>query len=209
VLEGMTMSRRAGRSPASSPVIISLGLAGLLTASDASIARARAAAQQPVNPNAKTIAEFSKRVDEYVGLKKKLQDQLPHLPKEATPQQIDQHERGLAKLIQEARATAKPGDIFGPDMRQLTRHLLAQVFRGPGGRQIKKSIFDEPSAAKAPISVNGRYPDTVPLSTVPPQVLQNLPTLPDDLEYRFVGDSLILLDPHSHTIADYIEHVFP
>ena len=41
------------------------------------------------------------------------------------------------------------------------------------------------------------------------QVLQNLPTLPEDLEYRFVGDRLILLDSHAHIIADYVEKVFP
>ena len=61
----------------------------------------------------------------------------------------------------------------------------------------------------ARLQVNMRYPDTVPLSTVPPQVLANLPTLPEDLEYRFVGDRLILLDSHAHIIADYVEKVFP
>ena len=60
-----------------------------------------------------------------------------------------------------------------------------------------------------PLTVNGRYPDTVPLSTVPPQVLQNLPTLPEDLEYRFVGRRLILLDTHAHTIADYMDRALP
>ena len=57
--------------------------------------------------------------------------------------------------------------------------------------------------------MNGRYPDTVPLSTVPPQVLQGrCPIFPRSCEYRFVGDRLILLDPHAHIIVDYMEHVF-
>jgi len=64
-----------------------------------------------------------------------------------------------------------------------------------------------PSAAK--LVVNSRYPDTVPLTTIPPQVLQTLPKLTEDLEYRFIGDSLILLDVHAHVIADFIEHVIP
>ena len=64
-----------------------------------------------------------------------------------------------------------------------------------------------PSAAK--LRVNIRYPDVVPLTTVPPQVLQTLPKLTEDLEYRFMGDSLILLDVHAHLIADYIENVLP
>ena len=64
-----------------------------------------------------------------------------------------------------------------------------------------------PSAVK--LIVNSRYPDTVPLTTVPPQVLQTLPKLTEDLEYRFIGDSLILLDTHAHVIADFIEDVLP
>ena len=52
--------------------------------------------------------------------------------------------------------------------------------------------------------MNSRYPDTVPLTTVPPQVLQTLPKLTEDLEYRFVGDNLILLDGHAHVIVDFI-----
>jgi hypothetical protein len=93
-------------------------------------------------------------------------------------------------------------------MRQVMRRLLASVFRGPGGREVKHSILDEYTGG-ARLQVNMRYPDEVPLSTVPPQVLQNLPTLPEDLEYRFVGDRLILLDSHAHIIADYVEKVFP
>ena len=59
------------------------------------------------------------------------------------------------------------------------------------------------------VSVNSRYPDTVPLTTIPPEVLQTLPKLSEDLEYRFIGNWLILLDTHAHVIADYIEDALP
>ena len=58
------------------------------------------------------------------------------------------------------------------------------------------------------LAVNGRYPDEVPISTVPPQVLAQLPKLPEELEYRFIQNNLILFDPHSHTIADFVERAF-
>ena len=44
---------------------------------------------------------------------------------------------------------------------------------------------------------------------MPPQVLQTLPELTEDLEYRFIGDWLILLDTHAHVIADFIENALP
>ncbi len=59
------------------------------------------------------------------------------------------------------------------------------------------------------ITVNSRYPDAVPLSTVPPQLLAGLPQLPDDLEYRFIGRRLILMDVHAHIIADFIDNALP
>ena len=48
------------------------------------------------------------------------------------------------------------------------------------------------------IRVNGRYPDDVPLANMPAELLKNLPPLPEIVEYRFVGDSLILLDSDAH-----------
>jgi hypothetical protein len=59
------------------------------------------------------------------------------------------------------------------------------------------------------LAVNGRYPDSVPLATMPPQVLAQLPRLPDDLEYRFIASRLILLDVHAHIIVDYIDDALP
>ena len=57
--------------------------------------------------------------------------------------------------------------------------------------------------------INKRYPDEVPLATMPPKLLANLPTLPDQLEYRFVYNDLILMDDHAHVILDFIVDAMP
>jgi hypothetical protein len=166
----------------------------------------------PLSPaDAQALATMNERLKEYVDLHLKLERSLAKLPEEATPQQIDQNQRAFEKLVREARATAKPGDIFTPEARPVIRRLLATVFGGPDGKQLKASIMDEnpvdPAALK--LTVNGRYPDTVPLTSIPPQVLQTLPPLTEDLEYRFIGDWLILLDTHAHVIADFIDNALP
>ena len=56
--------------------------------------------------------------------------------------------------------------------------------------------------------VNGRYPDEVPVSTMPPQILATLPRLPEELEYRFIQTDMILFDPHAHLIADFMVGAF-
>jgi hypothetical protein len=165
-------------------------------------------AKPRVNPNAATIKEFLKRVDAYVALHKKLEATLPALPKEATPQQIDVHERALGKLMQEARKDAKPADILIPAMQRLVRTLLRPIFRGKDGLQIKNEIVDNEYKGNVKLVVNGRYPDEVPVSTMPPQVLMALPRLPEELEYRFIQRALILFDPHAHIIADFMERAF-
>ena len=58
------------------------------------------------------------------------------------------------------------------------------------------------------IAVNDRYPDTIPLATMPPDILAALPKLPADLEYRFVGNRLIILDNKAHLIVDFVPDTF-
>jgi hypothetical protein len=47
------------------------------------------------------------------------------------------------------------------------------------------------------------------LPTVPPNVLANLPQLPEDLEYRILGRDLILRDVHANLIVDFVPRIIP
>jgi hypothetical protein len=160
------------------------------------------------NADAATLADFVKRVEQYVALHKKLEATLPELPKQTNPKEIDQHQRAMSRLIQEARKDAKPGDLFTPAMQRLVRRIFQPIFRGRDGQQIKSEILDNEYKGSVKLVVNGRYPDEVPISTVPPQVLAQLPKLPEELEYRFIRTNLILFDPHAHIIADFVERAF-
>jgi hypothetical protein len=166
----------------------------------------------PLSPaDAQVLAAMSERIGQYVELHKQVEQTLPKLPEEATPEEIDRNQRTFEQLMRDARKTAKQGDIFIPQAQVVIKRVLAQVFGGPDGKVLKSSIMDENPVDPNEInmSVNTRYPDSVPLATIPPQVLQALPQLTEDLEYRFVGDWLILLDGHAHIIADYIPHALP
>ena len=156
----------------------------------------------------KAVEEFTAQVKAYAALHAKFEATLPKLPKEATPRQIDFNQRELGRLIQQARAKAKQGDIFTPTMQAYVRTQLVKVFSGPEGAARLASVMDEnPVGTK--VVVNNRYPDKIPLSTMPPEVLQVLPKMPEELEYRFVGDNLVILDPHAHIIVDYVPAALP
>ena len=170
-----------------------------------------ASAKKSVNPNdadAAVIKEFLNRVETYAALHKKLEDTLPPLAKQTTPQKIDEHERALAKLIQGARKPAKQGDLFIVPMQSLVRRHLRPIFAGTDGAHVRAEIMDKESKASVTLTPNGRYPDEIPVSTVPPQVLAFLPKLPEEMEYRFVRQNLILFDPHAHLIPDWVPQAF-
>jgi hypothetical protein len=163
----------------------------------------------PLSPEeAATLSVMNDKVNEYVALHRKLEADLPKLPVDATPTQIDQNQRKLEAAVRASRKTAKRGDLITPEAAKVIKRLLASVFGGPDGKELRASIMDEPPTGLK-LAVNGRYPDEVPLSTIPPQVLQTLPKLAEEMEYRFVGDALILLDVHAHVIADYLPDAMP
>lgn len=199
--------------PARGRTVILVLLAAIAVAPCAHGAQAPAAgakdnAQPRVNAEAALAAEFTRRVAEYVALHTKVEDSLPKLSKNATPQEIDDHQRALGRLIMKGRPAAKVGDLFTKEIRAYFRRQIAAAFAGPEGRKLKGSIMeDNPGPIR--VTVNGRYPDSVPLATMPPQVLAELPRLPDDLEYRFIASRLILLDVHAHIIVDFIEDALP
>jgi len=157
---------------------------------------------------ARALAEFKTRVDAYVQQHRKVESTLPNMPKETTPAVIDARQRELEKLIRAERRDARQGDLLTPDVQKIFKELLARVFAGQAGRDTKATILDE-NPGPIRLTINGRYPDEVPMSTVPPQVLSSLPKLPEELAYRFVGERLALLDVHAHTIADYMDAALP
>ena len=170
--------------------------------------RAPSPGDQPVNADAKAVAGFLDRINQYVALHQKLENSLPKLSKESTPEQIDKHQRALTQMLQDARKDAKPGDLFTPESQVVFKKLLAKVFGGPDGAALKASVMDENPGVPS-LKVNDRYPDNVPVSTIPPQVLEGLPKLPEEMEFRFVGNDLILMDTHAHMIADFVKNAFP
>ncbi len=156
-----------------------------------------------------TLDEFKARITQYHELHTQAEAKLPKLSTEATPTQIDTNQRELGRLLAEMRPGAKQGDLFTPAMETLLRKHLARIFNNPtDGAAVKGSVMDE-NPTGVTLVVNARYPDNVPISTMPPDLLQLLPKMPEEFEYRFVGRHLAILDVHAHLIADFVTNAIP
>ena len=151
------------------------------------------------------MAEFKARVDEYADLHKQLAKGDAKQKETADPAKINAAKTALAAKIQAARADAKHGDIFTPAIRPVFRRLLAPELKGEDGRDAKAVLKDDaPAPGTVPFKVNAKYPEDQPLPTVPANLLLTLPSLPAPLEYRIVGQHLLLLDTAADLIVDYI-----
>ena len=150
------------------------------------------------------IKDFNDRIANYMKLHERQEKGKAELNETKDPAKIKAAQDLLAQKIQAARANAKAGDIFSPEIRQMFRRLMYPEMKGPDGPETKHAIKEDGPPAKVTLKVNTRYPEGQPLPTVPPNLLQQLPKLPESLEYRIVGKDLILRDADANLIVDFI-----
>ena len=144
-------------------------------------------------------AVFSARIDEYLNLRRALEQGLPPLTVTDNPAEILHAELALATRIQAARAGARQGDIFTREIRaDFRRVLLLET-----DSWTRAAIMDENPGAFSS-RINRTYPKERSVSTVPANILAALPRLPDDIQYRFLGPHLVLHDIRANIILDRI-----
>ena len=158
-----------------------------------------------VNANAALMADFKARVDKYADLHKQLAKGTAAQKETSEPAQITAAKTALAAKIQAARTGAKHGEIFTAEIRPVFRRLLAPELKGEDGRDAKAVLKDDaPAPGTVPFKVNAKYPENQPIPSVPANLLLTLPSLPAPLEYRIVGQHLLLIDTSTDLIVDYI-----
>jgi hypothetical protein len=146
---------------------------------------------------AEALRHFEEEVADYAELHAKQVAKLGlRLPADA--QGTVAAQKALAHAIATKRATARPGDIFRPEVQPLFRRLIAEQLQGPDGLDARKTVLEDDAEDEAPVQVvvrvNAEYPPGAPRSTVPPSLLLTLPPLPACLHYRFVDRDLVLVD---------------
>lgn len=182
---------------------------GLLSAAVVACLMAWAAqplAQQEQNPTAVALAAFAKRVNAYMELHKKAEEGAPDVTRGATPAEVMVFEKALGDRIKAARSAARLGDVFAPDVTPIFKTIFADYYRRRSGREIRL-LFDEVPNFKP--QVNMTYPVNAPKANFPPRLALAMPQLPEQLEYRLVGDSLVMRDSKANLIVDYIPGIVP
>ena len=153
--------------------------------------------------DAAALKQFDAAIAGYLAMRQRLLEEVPGPKAESTSGQLNQASDALAAAIQRSRGKAKPGDLFvAAVVPVLKRQVLDAVTRADLG-PVLAGIDDEEKGPAKP-AIHMRFPAAAPMATMPPSLLAALPPLPASLEYRIIGNMLILRDVEAALILDVI-----
>jgi len=160
-----------------------------------------------VNETGAATKAFLDRLQEYVTFHNNVEKMVPPLKETSDPVKISEREKALGEALIKQRPDAKPGDFFVQAYQPILTKLIRDDFMKRPAADRKALIVELPKGVK--IGVNTIYPTTLPLASFPANLLEKLPRLPPELEYRIVGRDLVLRDTTGNVIVDVMRNVFP
>jgi hypothetical protein len=167
---------------------------------------------QRVLQDAVTIQAFDERVNQYVTLHRFLEGWVLPLRPTQDIAEIQASMRALGQRIQLLRANARQGDLITSDLARIFRRQISCLSTDDWAAILDGSADDdEGSVSTGPtpaLRVNIEWPENVPFGFMPPQLLAALPQLPPELQYRIIGNALVLWDHHANLIVDFLPGAF-
>jgi hypothetical protein len=155
-------------------------------------------------------SKFNRRIDGYLAVRSQVEQVVTGPRVSSDRQEILKAADALAEAIQTARAAAKQGDIFSPsiaaDFRRQIRAVLTR--QGRGAADLFADGAPDLRRPQGQSIVNGRF-DWELDAVMPPALIECLPPLPDELQYRFVGRDLMLIDIVAGLVVDVLPRALP
>ena len=165
--------------------------------------------QAPMGPGGELAQrDFQRRVAEYVALRNRLEGPRPRTLIGEVPPVLYLGRSALAEEIRRMRALARQGDLISPDMAAEFRRLI-RVAIGEGQLPDVLRFAGDRASPAPPPQIDGDYPAGAARVITPPCLLRVFPPLPEEVEYRFLGRDLLLVDVKADVILDYLPDAIP
>jgi hypothetical protein len=157
----------------------------------------------------RALQEFNHALDGYVALHRTLERSLPAERMFDDPREAMAAADALSDAIRTCRRDARRGDVFTPDAGRYIRQVIARTLVEYGARagEISRFLSEPLRGARRP-RVNHRY-DWRLGAWMWGRLLQELPPLPGELEYRIVGAHLVLIDLRANLVVDILKNAMP
>lgn len=170
-----------------------------------SAATALAQGQDDPSP---AVRQFMDATREYAVLHRQLESRLPRLEVTSHPETVYAAVQAMAAAVRAARPAARPGDVFtealAPELRARMAVALASHGFTPDDVRAPEAA-DGLAAPGPPLRVNESFPWRYATSLFP-CILDALPPLPPELQYRIVGNTLVLVDLHADLVVDLLPY---
>ena len=168
------------------------------------IAVVTATPEERASSSRSTLTAFHERIAEYVALHRRLEAQLPPLATSTDPETFITHRLELAAAIKTARPKAGQGDFVDPSLAPVFRRLIEEALYGLDVEGLLSDLFEEhPETWGYRVRVYDSYPSWA-TREMPGLLLQRLPVLPEELEYRLVDHDLAILDVDANLVLDVL-----
>lgn len=155
------------------------------------------------------LGEFTARVQSVVEVHRRLERPMAGAWIVSDPMQLEVSAAALRDAIRHAWPAARPGTLFTPAVADVFRHRIRQNLRAsdfnPGALA---GDGEDGWADPVPVAVNEPLPWGLPTAVLP-FLLETLPGLPPELEYRFAGRALVVLDLRAGLVVDVLDLVLP
>ena len=158
--------------------------------------------------DAAAIKQFDDAIAKYMALRQTLRGEASGPVKNSSSTELNDASDVLAGSIQRARRDARVGSIVNKSVAVLIKRRIAEAVRTEHLVPALADIDDEGTAGPSP-KLHLRLPVTAQMATMPPALLNVLPPLPKELEYRILGRYLVIRDVDASLIIDYIPMAVP
>ena len=154
---------------------------------------------------AQSVDRFDDAVEHYVALHREAERHLdPQQLQLGDAESVLAYAAALREALCRVRPMATEGDVFAPAAAQFRQRIrLALRRHAIVARDLLVAMRHDSEPGARPPAVNQAF--SWALGNLMPAVLiEALPALPDELQYRFVGKSLVLVDIHAGLVVDIL-----
>lgn len=177
--------------------VVGIGAALLITA--------HAAAAQV----ASGVETFNERVAAYIALHHQIERFLPPQRNYVDAEEGLAYAAALRRGLCAVRPNAREGDLFEPVAGEFRRRIrYALRADGIEVRDLLREMIDDTEEGARPPAVNEPFSWALG-NLMPTAIIEALPELPDELQFRLVGGHLVLIDIHAGLVVDILRHALP
>ncbi len=167
---------------------------------------AAAASAQTPYAESDEVRQFVAATRDYAWLHRRIEWALGPIEVNADIDKVHRAVVQLAAAIRADRPQARAGDLFtavlGIELRRrIAEALVAHDITAADVLAAEAAEGTDPSLVS--LAVNGPFP-WIAGSAMFPCLIEALPELPPELQYRMVGDTLVLVDVHASLIVDLL-----